>query len=140
MPSPTAANLPTLARSAPGERSLDVAEELALDQVGGDGAAGHGEKAMLFPRRMLVKQAGQKGLAGAGFAVEQHGDVVVGGQGDALDERQQRRRLGQQFAREQIFEWFGAGRGELAGRGPDGPAPFARASPHHRASAIRRAT
>ena len=96
-----------------GERTFDVAEKLAFDQVGRDGAARHGQEPVLLARRMIVDQPGQEGLAGAGFAVEQHGDVVVGGQGDALDQRQQRRRLGQQLARQQFLKGFLRKAGEI---------------------------
>ena len=49
-------------------------------------------KRCCFARRILVHQPGQVRLAGAGLAGEQHRDVVVGGQGDAVHQRQQRRR------------------------------------------------
>src|SRR5262249_54719441 len=82
------------------------------------GAAGDVQETVLLPRGVVVDQPGQEGLARAGLAVEQDGDVVIGGQGDAFHQRQQRGRLGQELAGEQVFQRFGAPAREI-------PAPAA---------------
>ena len=77
-----------------GEGALDVAEERALDQVGRLGAAGHRQE------RLLPCAASSRASAGPGSVlpvpVSPVSSTVTswrGGQGDALDQRQQRRRL-----------------------------------------------
>ena len=101
-----------------GERALDVAEEGALDQVGRLGAAGHRQERMVLARRAVVHQPGQVGLAGARLAGQQHGHVVGGGQGDALDHCPgERGRLAQQPAADHFFQSFLAGTQEGVGVG-----------------------
>jgi hypothetical protein len=56
-----------------------VAEELALEQVGGDGAAVDDHERLIAPGAGLVHGLGGGALAGAGLALEQHGRV--GGRG-----------------------------------------------------------
>ena len=60
-----------------------------------------------------MDEPGQEGLAGAGLTVEQHGDIVGGGQGHALDHGQERRRLGEQAPAQQLFQAFFTRGGEL---------------------------
>ncbi|EDM79044.1 hypothetical protein PPSIR1_10590 [Plesiocystis pacifica SIR-1] len=64
------------------ERALDVAEELGLDQVLGDGPAVDRHEGALGPGRAVVDLVGDELLAGARLAGDQHGDV---GAGDLVD-------------------------------------------------------
>jgi hypothetical protein len=88
----------------PGEGPFDMAEEFALHQVGRHGATGHGQEAVGRPRRMIVNETGKKGLAGAGLSCQQDSHVMAGREGDTLDQRQQRRCLGQQPAPQPLFQ------------------------------------
>ena len=60
-----------------GERSLLVAEELALDQRLRQGGAVDLDKRLLRPRALRVQRPGNKFLAGAAFALDQHGDLCL---------------------------------------------------------------
>ena len=65
-----------------GERALFMAEQLAFQQVGRDGAAVDGHERSVAARRLVVDGARHHFLAGAGFAQHQHGGVEAG---DLLD-------------------------------------------------------
>ena len=56
----------------PGERPLDVAEQLALQQALAQGAAVDADVGAVGPRAELVDGAGDQLLAGAGLAHQQH--------------------------------------------------------------------
>src|SRR5690606_24714551 len=58
-----------------GEGALDVAEQLALEQVLRDGAAVDGDERPVLARRAAVDLAGDQLLAGAGLAGDEHRDV-----------------------------------------------------------------
>jgi hypothetical protein len=66
----------------PGEGAPHVAEERALQQLFGDGAAGHADERMPAARRAVMHQPGQVGLAGARLTAQEHGHVM-GRQGEA---------------------------------------------------------
>ena len=59
-----------------GEGALLVAEQLALQQVLGDGGAVDGQERRLGPQAVLVDGAGDQLLAGAALAGDQDGDVL----------------------------------------------------------------
>ena len=63
-----------------GERTLLVAEQLALKQVGRNRGAIHLEEYAMGARRKLVDQASEDFFAGAALAEQQHGDVYIGDQ------------------------------------------------------------
>ena len=64
---------PALApRRGAGERALLVAEQLRVDQLGGDRAAVDAAERPTAEGRMLVDGAGDDLLAGAGFPEQQH--------------------------------------------------------------------
>ena len=65
-----------------GEGALLVAEQLALQQPGGDGRAVELDEGAVPPRAQLVQGAGDEFLARARFAPNEHGGV---GGGDGLD-------------------------------------------------------
>jgi len=90
----------------PCKSSFDVAEEFALDEARRNRAARHCQEAMLLARRVFVEKAGEKRLAGAGLAGEQHRDIVRGRQSEAIDQGQQRWRERQHPAAEDIFQRF----------------------------------
>ena len=54
-----------------------VAEQFALQQVGGNGGAVHLEEGAMRARGKLVDQARQNFLAGPALAQQQHGDVDI---------------------------------------------------------------
>ena len=58
-----------------GERALLVAEQLALDEAGGDRGAVHLDEQALAPRAGLVDRARDQLLAGAGLARDEDGGV-----------------------------------------------------------------
>jgi hypothetical protein len=64
---------PDLALDGTGESALFVAEEFGFHQVGGNRGAVDIEKFLLARRRGVVDHPRQQPLAGAGFAIEQHG-------------------------------------------------------------------
>src|SRR5215217_2477325 len=66
------------------EGALHVAEQLALQQVLGDGAAVDGDEGALHPGRAAVELPGDELLAGARLARNQHGDVRGSDLVDAL--------------------------------------------------------
>jgi hypothetical protein len=66
-----------------GERALDVAEQLALEQVGGYRAAVERDERLALARAEIVDRARDQLLAGAALAGDQHRGVAVG---DAVDE------------------------------------------------------
>ena len=74
--------LALLVRDRAGERALDVAEQLALEQVLGDRAAVDRDERLAGARRAVVDLARDQLLAGAGLAGDQHRDV---GRRDLLD-------------------------------------------------------
>ena len=59
-------------RDGAGERAFLVAEQLALDQGGGNGRAVDAHERAAAPRAALVQRAREQLLAGAGFAEQQH--------------------------------------------------------------------
>ena len=59
-----------------GEGSFAVSEQLALDQVLGQGAAIDGHKRHVGPQALVVHGPRHQFLAGAGLAANQHGRVV----------------------------------------------------------------
>jgi hypothetical protein len=63
---------------------------------------------VIATRRILVDQTGQEGLAGASFAANEHDDVMLRRQRDALDERHKTRSLRRKTAGEGLIERFGA--------------------------------
>ena len=67
-----------------GEGALLVAEELALDERGGQGGAVHRDEGPVAPRAVRVKAAGEQLLAGAGLAEEEDRRVGVGHLTDSL--------------------------------------------------------
>ena len=58
-----------------GEGALLVAEEFAFQQAGGNGGAVELDEGGLLARTEVVYGARQQFLAGAGFAVDQHGGI-----------------------------------------------------------------
>ena len=64
-----------------GKGPLHVAEQLALDEVLGHGGAVEGDDPLALAGAVLVNGLGDQLLAGAAFAVDQHGGV---GRGDPL--------------------------------------------------------
>ena len=73
VPPSASSKRPTLSRSAPGERPLDVAEQLALQQARRQGGAVDLDERLARPRAVLVDRLGQQLLAGAALAADQHG-------------------------------------------------------------------
>ena len=61
-----------------GEGALGVAEELALEEGGGDGGAVEGDEGAVGAGAPAVDRAGEALLAGAGLAEEEHGGVGDG--------------------------------------------------------------
>ena len=55
-----------------GEGPLDVAEQLALQNVLAQGGAVQGHEGLVLPRAVLVDGLGDQLLAGAGLALDQH--------------------------------------------------------------------
>src|SRR5690606_10649806 len=68
-----------------GERVSLVAEELALEEVRGDGGAVDGEERLVRARAPAVDGGGGGALAGPGLALQEDGHLRCGG---ALDERE----------------------------------------------------
>ena len=76
-----------LADAAPigtGERPLLVAEELALEELLGDGGAVDGDERRRRARAVLVDGAGDELLAGAALAGDEDGHVLRGDAADGL--------------------------------------------------------
>ena len=69
--------LPELARGGVGERPLLVAEQLALEQLGGDAGAADVDEGFVAARAGGVDGLGEEVLAAAGLAEDEDGDVVV---------------------------------------------------------------
>ncbi len=67
-----------------GERAFLMSEEFALDEGLGDGGAVELDEGRAGARALAVERPGHKFLAGAAFALDQHGGV---GAGDFADER-----------------------------------------------------
>ncbi len=63
-----------------GESALLVAEQFALEQIGGDGRAIDLEEGAVGARRKLVNQASEDFFAGAALAQQEHGNVDIGDQ------------------------------------------------------------
>ena len=82
--------LPELARGGVGERPLLVAEQLALEQLGGDAGAVDVDERLVAARAAGVDGAGQEVLAAAGLAEEEDGDVVVEDLLERVEERAHR--------------------------------------------------
>ena len=81
MPPSAAWNLPGAAGDGAGEGAAHVPEELALDEVLGDGAAVDGDEGPAHALAAAVELARDELLAGAGLAGDEHADV---GRGDLL--------------------------------------------------------
>ena len=62
-------------RDGAGERAALVAEHLAFQQAGGNGGAVQLDERALPARAQVVDGAREQFLAGAGFAVDQHGGI-----------------------------------------------------------------
>ena len=62
-------------RDGAGERALLVAEQFAFQQAGGNGGAVQLDEGALPARAEVVDGARHQFLAGAGFAVDQHGGI-----------------------------------------------------------------
>ena len=77
MPSCASSNRPARSAVAPVNAPAHVAEQLALEQLLGDGGAVDGGEALLAPRAHPVDGAGQHFLAGAALAGDEHGGVVA---------------------------------------------------------------
>ena len=76
---------PLLRGDGPAERAFDVAEQLAFQQRGGQGAAIAGHQRMVLAAAEAVDRPDEHLLAGAAFAGQQHGAVGGGhaaGQGE----------------------------------------------------------
>src|SRR5207244_1678565 len=56
----------------PGERSLYVAEKLALQDAGGQGSTVHLDERPRGARTVFVNRLGEQSFAGAAFAADQH--------------------------------------------------------------------
>ena len=81
-----------------GERSADVAEKLTIDQLGRQGPAGNGHERLVFPRRAIVNDPRQPGLAGARFAGQKDRNIMLGDDAQQLGPGKQRRRPSEAFA------------------------------------------
>ncbi len=69
----------------PGEGALLVAEQFRLDQIVGDRRHVQGDKGVFGARAVAVQGPGHQLLAGAGLAVDQHGDIGVGQPADGAE-------------------------------------------------------
>ncbi len=69
--------LAEMPRDGTGESALLVAEQLALDQFGGNGCGVDRDERSIAPTAQLVDRLCDQFLAGAGFAEDQHGQVVA---------------------------------------------------------------
>jgi hypothetical protein len=69
-----------------GERALDVPEEFAFQQVGGNRGAGYGRHGFGRPRTPVVDGLGQRRLAGAAFPLEQEDCLGSGGFAGGVDD------------------------------------------------------
>ena len=78
MPPSQISNLPGLALGGAGECALLVAEEFALEQVGGHGGAVDLEEHLAGAARHLVREERQDFFAGAAFAEDEDWDVGAG--------------------------------------------------------------
>ncbi len=76
-----------------GERALLVAEELALDQRGGEGGDVDGDEGRPLARPVIVDGAGHQLLAGAALAGDEHRDGRGGGPADRLPHPEHARAL-----------------------------------------------
>src|SRR5262249_51609183 len=74
-----------LLRDGAGEGALFVAEQLALQQAGGDGSAVELDEGAVLAGAQLMEGAGDELLAGAGLATDQHGGIR---RGDGFDRLQ----------------------------------------------------
>ena len=68
-------NLPIRSRRGVGERALDVAEQLALEDVLAQRGAVQRHERLVLARAVLVDRLGDQFLAGAGLALDQHAGV-----------------------------------------------------------------
>jgi hypothetical protein len=66
-----------------------MAEQLALEQAVGQGAAVDGDEGAGGPAAGVVQRPGNQFLAGAGFPVDGHGDIMVRDPPDHRDNRAQ---------------------------------------------------
>ena len=75
LPPSASSNLPRRIAGGAGERAALVAEQLALDQLGGNRRAVDLDERPRRERALAVDVRGQQLLAGARFAGEQHAGV-----------------------------------------------------------------
>src|SRR5207245_6602312 len=77
--------------------ALFMPEQLAFEQVLGDGRAVEGQEWRLGPWAVLIDGSGDQLLAGAALAADQHRDVLSG---DAADRfvRSEERRVGEEVS------------------------------------------
>ena len=75
----------------PGERALHVPEQLALEQVLGEGGAVDGDEGLLRPVARQVEGPRDEGLARARLSLEEHGEI---GAADLLHQLEQAHHLG----------------------------------------------
>src|SRR5262249_61297460 len=68
----------------PGKSALLVAEQIALQQVLGNGRAVEGQERRLRPWAVLVDGAGDQFLTGATLARDQHGERLASNAADRL--------------------------------------------------------
>ena len=61
-----------------------MAEQLALQEIGGNGGAVDRNEGLRLPLAVHVQGAGDKFLAGAGFAENENGGIVVCSKADRL--------------------------------------------------------
>ena len=76
MPPSAISKRPLRAAIGAGEGALLVAEQLGLEQLGGNGAAVDGDERPVAARAQIVDGAGGDFLAGAGLAEHEYGGVV----------------------------------------------------------------
>ena len=72
-----------------GEGPLHVAEQLAFDQVHGQGAASHGEESFVATRGQFMHQPGESGLAATSFTHQQYRHVVFGDEFKLIEHRKE---------------------------------------------------
>ena len=96
MPPSAAANRPGLVGVRAGERALDVAEQLGLEQRLGDRAAVDGDERLVGARRQVVQRARDQLLAGAALAGDEHRGLGRRDPAHQLEHPLHRRRLADQ--------------------------------------------
>ncbi len=87
MPPSAFCSLPILSSVRAGKAALAMAEQLAFDQLFGDGRAIHFDESLRAARAAVVNRVRHQFLAGAAFAVDQHASVGGGHQRQLLPQR-----------------------------------------------------